>query len=230
MKTTRILSLALLSLAMAGCGAEGPIEPAEMAEETGAPGTTEVQQALELPDPSDVYIENIVASGSGCPTAESVLPVVSPDRKSFVLIFTQMQLINPPPPALKFKNCLATVRLHVPQGWQVSLATVNTRGFASLDWGIRARQSSSYFFAGNPQGAQYDSYLAGPYEDNYVFTDQIPISSTTWSACGRSEILVVDTRLFLDATHNRLGDALFNSTNVDSAFRKVFHIEWRPCP
>ncbi len=197
-------------------------------DDDGSVKTGVASEALEGPTASDVYIEDIHAGGSGC-NPDTVLPVIALDRKSFVLVFTDMQLQNPNHRSLQFKNCLANVRLHVPQGWQVSLATVNTRGFAALDWGIRARQSSSYFFAGNPLGTQYHSQLVGPVEKDYVFTDDIPFESHIWSQCGRSEIFAIDTRLYLNATRNPDGNAIFNTTDVDGAFKKVFHLEWRPC-
>jgi len=224
-----MLMTSAVVIAMAGCGAEDPMMTEAEVDDAGIAEASSAQVTPDTPSASEVYIEDITAQGTGCQTEDTVTSVISLDRKSFIVIFTAMQLLNPPGPAIKFKNCLASVRLHVPQGWQVSLATVNTRGFASLANDIRARQSSAYFFAGNPITTQAHSELVGPFEDDYIFTDDVPFASRTWSACGRSEIFAVDTRIFLNALRNPQGSALFNTTNIDGAFKQVFHVEWRPC-
>ncbi|PRQ09148.1 DUF4360 domain-containing protein [Enhygromyxa salina] len=179
--------------------------------------------------PDDVYIEDIVTSGVGCPKPGSAVGQISSDRKSFILIFKDMLLTNPPGPPIKTTNCVASVKLHVPNGWQVSVATVNTRGYAFLEKGIRARQTSNYFFAGQPVGFSAHSELKGLYDDFYVFTDHVPFQSLVWSPCGASAIFAINTSLLLNAIANPNGNAIFNTTSVDGQFRKVFHWQWQQC-
>lgn len=182
-----------------------------------------------LPSPEDVYIESIATGGSGCPSPTSVTTQISSDRTTFLLIFDEMILENPPAPAVKNINCTAGIQLHIPSGWQFSVATVDTRGYAYLSPGIRARQTSKYFFAGIPLGASYHATLVGLHDDIYAFTDTIPFESVVWSPCGGSAIFAIDTSLNLNAVLNPTGLAYFNAETVDGSFQKVLHWTWQPC-
>jgi hypothetical protein len=181
------------------------------------------------PTPSDVYIESITTGGTGCPDPSTVSTLISSDRRSFLVIFDQMELDYPPAPYVQNISCVAGVRLHIPNGWQFSVATVTTRGYAFLSPGIKARQTSDYFFAGNPIGAAYHSTLVGPFDDLYSFTDDVGFGSTVWSPCGGSAIFAINTMLNLNALGNKNGTTVFNTDTVDGAFRKVVHWQWQPC-
>jgi len=179
--------------------------------------------------PSDVYIESISTGGVGCPDPSTVSTVISSDRTSFLVIFDEMILENPGGSPIKNINCVAGVKLHIPNGYQFSVATIDTRGYAYLSPGIRGRQTSQYFFAGIPLSTQYHSSLVGPYDRSYNFTDEIPFHSVVWSPCGGSAVFAINTSLNLNATQNPGGLAYFNTETVDGKFRKIVHWEWRPC-
>ncbi|PRQ02217.1 hypothetical protein ENSA5_25520 [Enhygromyxa salina] len=200
-------------------------------EELEQDGPLHIPNAINEPDYNDVYIEGIVANGAGCPVGNpgTVTTQISPDKKSFIVIFRDMLLENPPGPPVKTLNCLASIKLHVPGGWQVSVATVNTRGYAFLEQGLKARQTSSYFFAGDPVGFSAHTQLKGPYDDLYVFSDKVPFQSLVWSKCGGSAIFAINTTLNLNAIANKTGYGIFNSTDIDGQFRKVFQWQWKKC-
>jgi hypothetical protein len=219
-------ALSTIAFGLGGCVVADETVAEEMTtEDVGS----EAEALNAQPLPSNVFIQSIQASGSGCRTADSVTPILSEDRQSFIVIFNDMQIVYPPGTQLQAKSCVAVLNMHVPQGFQISLGTVNTRGFASLDPGHRARHTSRYFLAGNPLGATFSSGLSGPFENVYQSTDNILLGSTTWSPCGRSVLLGINTSLFLDTSNNRRGASLFNSDTVDGVFRKILHISWRRC-
>lgn len=233
------MTLGLVAFAAAwlsGC-AHGPPDrdDGELAAAEGPQGVGTARGALDSPQiesyptPSDVYIESISTGGSGCADPDTVTPVIASDKKSFLLIFDEMILQYPPGPKLKNINCLAGVKLHIPQGWQFSIATVVSRGYAFLENGIRARQTSQYSFAGSPPSTIYHSTLWGPFDNNYEFTDQIPLQSLVRSPCGGSAIFAIDTQLNLNAIQGPNGLGYFNSTEVDGKFTQIFHWEWLPC-
>nr|WP_293175377.1 DUF4360 domain-containing protein [Nannocystis sp.] len=176
-----------------------------------------------------MYIEEIKAKGVGCPNDASYESLINADKTSFIIIFKDMLLEHPPGPAVKTTNCQAAVRLHVPGGWQVSLATVNTRGYAYLEDKIRARQTSSYIFAGVPIGAKYHTELKGYFDDFYDYTDVIPLESVVWSPCGTSAIFGINTTLTLNAVANSKGQGIFNNTDIDGQFQKILHWQWKKC-
>lgn len=182
-----------------------------------------------LPAPEDVYIENITSGGPGCPNPSAVSTLISSDKKSFLVIFDSMILEFPPKPYIKNINCVAGVTVHVPNGWQFTLATVTTRGYAYLSPGLKAKQTSKYFFAGNPLGAMYHSTLNGFFDGQYEFTDLVGITSEVWSPCGASAIFAIDTSLNLNATGNPFGYGLFNAETLDGMLQKIFHWKWQKC-
>jgi hypothetical protein len=189
----------------------------------------ELGDGLSALPPNDVYIEDIVAQGVGCPIPDSAVAQISSDKKSFILIFKDMLLTNPPGPVVKTTNCVASVKLHIPSGWQVSVATINTRGYAFLEKGVKARQTSNYFFAGQAVGFSANTDLKGYYDDFYVFSDQVPFQSLVWSPCGTSAIFAINTSLLLNAISKPKGIGIFNNTSIDGQFRKVFHWQWQKC-
>lgn len=180
-------------------------------------------------DPDDVYIESISTGGTGCPNPYTVTPVISDDRKSFLLIFDEMVLEYPPGPRIQNKICSAGIKLHIPGGWQVALATVNIRGYAYLDKGIRARQTSKYFFAGNPISFAPHATLKGPFDDLYDFTDEVPFQSLVWSPCGGSAIFGIQSVLNLNALGNPHGYGIFSNDTIDGQFRQLFLLQWKKC-
>ncbi|KIG19664.1 putative secreted protein [Enhygromyxa salina] len=177
--------------------------------------------------PNDVYIEEITTNGIGCPYPGSAVAVLSSDQKSFIVIFNDMLLQNPPPPPVKTTNCVAAVKLHVPKGFQVSVSTVNTKGYAFLEKGLKATQTSNYFLAGVPLGLTYQSVLQGYFDDFYNFTDVFGVA--TWSKCGEAVLIGINTTLNLNAIKNPYGNGIINTTTVDGKFQKIFHINKKPC-
>lgn len=240
--------LTVLAISAPACGTDGleqqqdgaeraalaaePVDAPELAVTPGEgqpKGPQVLEQVEKALDPNDVWIESVHAFGVGCPTPNSTLTDIAPDRKSFIVIFKDMVLENPGGSPVKTTNCQAHVQLHVPNGWQVSVATINTRGYAYLDHGIKARNSNKYFFAGDPLAYVAHTDLVGPYDDFYDFVDQIPFQSIVWSKCGASALFEINTTLLLNAKANKSGIGIFNTTSQDGQFEKVMHMQWKPC-
>jgi hypothetical protein len=241
--------LTVLAISAPACGTDGleqqqqdvderaaldtePVDALELAvtpvegQPQGAPVLENVANAF---DPNDVWIESVQAFGLGCSTPNSTLTDISPDRKSFIVIFKDMVLENPGGLPVKTTNCQASVQLHVPNGWQVSVASITTRGYAYLDQGIKAKNSNKYFFAGDPLAYVAHTEMVGPYDDFYDFYDQVPFQSVVWSKCGASALFEINTTLLLNAKANKTGIGIFNTTSQDGNFEKVMHMQWQPC-
>jgi hypothetical protein len=198
------------------------LELADMPVEGQAKGPQVLEKVENVLNPNDVWIESVQAFGVGCSTPNSILTDIAPDKKSFIVIFKDMVLENPGGSAVKTTNCQASVQIHVPNGWQVSVATINTRGYAFLEQGIKAKNSNKHFFAGDPFAYVAHTQMVGPYDDFYDFTEQIP--SVVWSKCGASALFGINTTLLLNAKGNKNGSAFFNATS-----QKVMHMQWQQC-
>jgi hypothetical protein len=218
--------LALLAAPMAGCA---DVEPESGDSEVGS-----TAQAVE-PTPSDVFIIDIKNIGTGCPTAADTATTIAEDRKSFIVAYNNLGLGMAPAPLVKNINCNSSINLHVPQGFQVSIASITTRGYAYLPVNVRARETTNYFFAGAPLTFSPHSDLVGPFDGDFQFDDVVPFASVIWSACGASAIFGVNVQLNLNATQNpsvldpTKPPAYFAAYSTSGHFEKVFHIQWRPC-
>lgn len=223
----RTAILAALSCSLAGCEVPTEETPATQIE----PATVEWADLRAEPNPNELYIQEIKTNGKGCPKEDpdSVEVVISDDKKSFIIIYRDMELHNPPGPKIKNLSCQAAVKLHVPGGYQVALATVSTRGYLYLDEKIKARQTSGYFFAGVPLGAYPHISVVGPYDDFYEFSDAIPFESLVWSACGTSALFGINTTLNLNANNNPNGEAVFSTNTTDGVFRTILHWQMKSC-
>ena len=236
--TFNTLQAALLGLLAAFAAPQDEDAPALADDPTSAEAEPLDPLALvDTPDVTaadvhDVYIEDIAAYGPGCPRG-TVAAMFASNRRSFLVSYSRMALDHPNSAGktVHATNCVLTLKLHVPDGVQVSLATVVARGYAFLDHGIRARQSSKYSFAGTSIRVRRDlPDLPGGFDGYYDFADRLEFwTRGRWSSCGGSVLFVIDSRLQLDATANPAGDAFFNTIGTDGKLDTRYHVRWRRC-
>ncbi|WP_437283416.1 DUF4360 domain-containing protein [Sorangium sp. So ce375] len=209
-----------------GCVAEE-----SSARETDVPEPVEAEQQALQPLP-DFRIIGFNWNGTGCPRDPpgSVTHNMTQDKQTFTLYFRDMIVEHRPQgPTLQHKSCTVGVNLHVPQGWMVAIATINTRGYLDLPARVEARESSTYSFAGRPLQLSPHSWIRGPRQEDYVFTDKIAIGSMIESACGRDAILNISARMTLKTHENPAANALFTVDIIDGTLKKEFHLQWRRC-
>jgi hypothetical protein len=223
MKVSIILrgSVVLLAALASACSTAEP----EAKETPAAPSPGVAREALTAPE--GFYIKSITGSGSGCPTLPTT--ILTPDGQTFTVYFSDMNLQHPPESTFKYLNCTVGVSLHVPHGWQFSVGTINTRGYAHLPANTSGRQVSSYFFAGVPLPASGHSTINGFYDGTYTFTDLITVGSAISSPCGQDTILNINTAIYLNTAGNPGTDAFFNNESIDGMFQKIFQFGWDHC-
>lgn len=219
--TSRYLSGCIAILAAVSCASAGCDVPTD--------ATPSAERAE--PDLSQLAIEKIETNGKGCPKDDlnTVATVLSVDKQSFLIIYRDMELTIPPGPKVKNLNCQVAVEVHVPTGYQVALATVDTRGYLYLDANIEARVTSGYFFAGLPLGTYAHPTFVGPYDDYVQLSDDIPLESRVWSDCGTSAIFGINTSLYLNANDNPEGEAFFPPLVSDPELRRIVRWQIRAC-
>ena len=98
--------------------------------------------------PAGITIESITYAGSGCP-AGSVAGTLTDSRTLLTLAFDSFIAQSGPniPASENRKNCLATLKLKYPSGYQYSLFTADYRGFAAIASGSTGICKSSYYFS-----------------------------------------------------------------------------------
>jgi hypothetical protein len=219
----------VLCAALPACSEDGPPPVADDADraETGA-----AQQPLE-PAPADVSILNIEGSGTGCPDPDPGLfgYEITEDRKTLLVLFPDMQLNHPPGEVLQQRNCSLHVHVDAPDGWQFSLASIETLGIAVLPDKTWGEHSTVYSIEGSGTVGVFKSRFHGPVglENYHSTTFEIPAEGTAWSGCGQAPIVSVDSGLKLNAAGAPADASTFANHGRDNRSRIYLRWQWRPC-
>ena len=215
---------ALVCAGVAGCAAPG----SDASEET-ATGTAE---ALEVPNPSGIYVANLTANGTGCP-AGTWDASISPDGTAFTLSFASYEAIVNPGQAFSIKDCSIGIDLKTPSGFTFAVTSFYYQGYNILDSaGMSATQTARYYFMGNPvPGIDFKSEMKGPNDDSYLFANDVPQASLVWSPCGVTRRLNALTRLVLRNNAAKTGSGYLNMSTADGQVQNVFRFgfAWKQC-
>lgn len=180
--------------------------------------------------PEYVRVRSLSYAGTGCP-AGTVASNVSPDNQALTLLFdSYFAEVGPGLPlSAGRKNCQVVVSLDFPPGWSYTLATVDYRGFLSLDAGVTATQSSSYYFQGGFGTGTLSTTVAGPVARDYQIRDVLGLSAQVWSPCGANRALNINTQVRADNSRNRNGRGLITKDSIDLTLKQIYGITWRRC-
>jgi hypothetical protein len=195
----------------------------------GLIGCNSLLALADGPNPREVYINNIVHGGTGCPQ-DTVAGDISEDGKAFTLLFDAFAAEAGPRIARSEnrKFCQLTVNLHVPQGWSYTLIDVSYKGFASLDRGTQGVQSSTYYFQGAMGSrATLTSTLRGQMSDDYQIRDTVPLEALVWSPCGVNRALNIKASVQAKATGTK--QALMTIDSIDGELTHIYRFSWRRC-
>ncbi|KAH8171435.1 hypothetical protein LIA77_08202 [Sarocladium implicatum] len=161
-----------------------------------------------------VQITGVSYAGSGC-NAGTVASVLSSDLSTLTLLYDSFvaQAGDGLAPAAYRKNCQLNVALAVVYGagtWlivkipgQYSVFKVDYRGYAYLQKGDKGVCKATYYFSGFSNQVSSTLTLNGPYDDNYLKTDQFGIETTVWSPCGQEGFLNVNSEVRLTPIDNK---------------------------
>lgn len=187
-----------------------------------------MQEAPATPLPP-IFAE-VRANGTGCPEGTTNTRI-SDDRLAFTTTFSKYAAEIDPSRTVSIKDCQLGISLRTPSNMSFSVQTFSYTGYANLDEGVTGRQTASYYFMGNPAAIAESNrtLLIGPYDDGYVFKDEVKAEDRVWSPCGITRDLQVRTRLqLLNSTPPRSG--VMNVSTFEGAVKMVVLLEARRCP
>ncbi len=194
------------------------------ADETGAISNHETLEtgplSLRLGPPSH--------GGSGCPD-ETVSAALSPDRVFLSVLYDayQVEVGGVTGKTFDRKTCNLSIPVEVPDGFSISLFTVDYRGFNDLPNAQTSAQFQvEYFFAGR-RGPVFMRNLRGPLEEDFTLTNTVGLQSGVWSGCGEDVILRTNTSIRLRAPGGSEALATLDSQDVQAAL--VFQLNIREC-
>jgi hypothetical protein len=224
--STLFLSLAaLVCVGASGCAAGTTPSDDEIGDSTQALG-----QTIDVPNPSGVYFAAVTANGTGCP-AGSWDAAISDDGRAFTVTFSSYEAIVEPGKSFVIKDCQLGIDLKTPGGFSFAISAFHYSGYAILDSdGMSAKQTAKYYFMGNPTGSQENAReMTGPYDDSFLFSDEVPSAQLVWSPCGTTRRLNAQTRLILRNNVSKTGSGYLNNTSADGEMVFTFQLAWRHC-
>ncbi|WP_186645577.1 DUF4360 domain-containing protein [Fluviispira vulneris] len=167
--------------------------------------------------------------GTGCP-AGTARAAVSPDLKSFTMIFDEYVVEAQGSNSITRKNCQILVNFDFPQGWSYSLVRLDYRGFYSLSAGATAKQQSLYYFQGGLQQGRLYTQFTGPTQGDYTISDTLGINDVVWSPCGEKRALNINTSLLAQVgPNNPNGFSHLTTDSVDGTVQTTYALMWKKC-
>jgi hypothetical protein len=232
-KGLTLVSALAISMALGGCSGASDEAADETMVDSPLTGVDDWQAyAKQLAGPPGTFFAQVKANGSGCP-AGTWDASIAPDGQTFTVTFSQYEVSVNPGQLLSMKDCALGIRLHSPQGYSYAVGDFYYSGYAYLDRaGMKGRQTTKYYFQGNPAPADSASKLvdiAGPYDSDFVFQEQVGITDQVWSACGTERDLNVQSRLRLLNDPRKKGTGIMNTLSVDGNVQLQFHLSWKKC-
>ena len=126
--------------------------------------------------------------GTGCP-AGTVSATLSPDATSLSLIFDQYTVAAGGTTGTSFdrRSCNVAIPVHVPNGFSVSVLSVDYRGYNHLPNRAASQFNVEYFFAGG-RGPSFRRSFYGPLDSDYTITNQIVAASEVCKFSGLKKL------------------------------------------
>ena len=186
--------------------------------------------ATPAPPSDDMVIDVVSANGSGCPR-DTADVTVSPDSKAFTVTYSQFTAqvgVGAKPTDFR-KNCQLGLNVHVPQGYTYAIARTDYRGFAHLERGASAIQTSFYYFQGERQTSQIRHNFSGPVEGDWQRSDKVGVSSLSFRRCGEERNLNINTELRVSAGGSNKKTSFLTMDSTDGSLDTVYHVAWKKC-
>lgn len=214
-KTPAAVLIALVLGSSAGCTDWSDDRASAASHEAEAPSAQEgtapapAPDATPIRDPNGIYFGSVKASGSGCRAGTWVVSI-SEDGLAFALRFSGYEVDLDPSVAIRSLNCTVNLELVTPPGFSYGITKLYYSGYGSLEEGVTSEQKVYYAYSGwgapivEGTGLQSSSHkMVGPYDQDYVFQDDVKTTDINWSACGASRALELRTSITLTNSRPR---------------------------
>ncbi|KAK4228707.1 hypothetical protein QBC38DRAFT_361277 [Podospora fimiseda] len=187
------------------------------------------QPLADGPSGHEVTIVGLAFAGSGCP-AGSVSGQLSSDLTTITLLYASFvaQAGQGISASNYRKNCQLNVKIKYPQGYQFSIFKADYRGYAQIPKGDTGTCKATYYFSGDTKQISSTTLIKGPYDDNYIKTDEFGVESTVWSPCGLEGLLNINSEVRLSPA-DAVKPALLTVDSTDLRFKQVHYLQWQKC-
>ncbi|TDD29270.1 DUF4360 domain-containing protein [Actinomadura sp. KC06] len=181
--------------------------------------------------PDGVTIDIATVNGSGCPAGTTAV-AISDDKEAFTVTYSDYmaQAGGSSKPTDGRKNCVISMKVHVPQGFTYAIAQTDYRGYAYLEKGASAVQKASYWFQGNSPTGVIQHNIPGAYDNNWQYTDRIPVDALVWKKCGEQRNFNINTEIRATAGTDKTKTSFIAMDSTDGSIKTKYHFSWKTCP
>jgi hypothetical protein len=217
-RAARTLSLcAVLGLLSAACA---PIDDMDVYDD--------IDGESDALAPPNVALSNVSYSGTGCPLGTATV-ALSEDKQALVTTFEE--LVAEAGPGLSLaaarKNCVLSMSVSVPAGFQYAITSYSHRAFLDLDSRVIATLSSDHWIGSGSTHA-FTTTEYGPYHSDYLHTDRDTLAQ--WSPCGTASVLHLNDQVLVKNTGtNSSARGFYSNESVDGIVTQVYGIAYRAC-
>jgi hypothetical protein len=133
------------------------------------------------------------------------------------------------------KNCIVSLPLEVPAGFQVSIVKLDYRGFNAIPQNARTRYVTIYSFWDEFSRKQISPRIRrhydfrGPLEEEYTISSDVS-SHMMWSPCGKNLVFRIDSRA--SAKTNGQGEdviGMIDTLDASVGSNVQYHLNWQSC-
>jgi hypothetical protein len=188
--------------------------------------------------PSGWQIIDQNLSGSGC-DFEKVSVSLSPDARELSLLFDDYTAeignqSREPQLLQKTKECLITLKVQVPRGWQMAFKAVDYRGFVLLPQiGASAFHRFIIQQEGAPLVSLQEALLTGPLNQDYFKRMMVRPERLTWSRCLQNETQIsIGSQMGVRLNPRspiKVDLAAISLDSSDVSLQQTLTVEWRKC-
>ena len=172
---------------------------------------------------ADATIGRLGIGGTGCP-AGTASAALSSDGSTLSIRFTQYRAAAGGASRFDRKACGIAIPFTVPARQSVAIVGVQYRGRNALPPGATASISAEIFFAGG-RGPVVSKSFRGPFYGPFGFSTAA--SATSWSACGASLNLRVNSSIKVTSSGGQTASIGVRSQDVSAAL--VYELKYRDC-
>lgn len=175
----------------------------------------------------NITLEEPGYGGTGCPDGSASV-TLSPDKTELSILFDEyyVEAGGATNKSFERKSCNIAIPVNVPQGYSVSIITIDYRGYNNIPTGGKTTFNVEYFFAGS-KGPVFNKVFNGPLDDEYLITNKLQAEALVWSACGAQVNLRTNSSIRVQTKQNKEALATVDSEDVSTALK--FLLQWKQC-
>ncbi|MET0342290.1 MAG: DUF4360 domain-containing protein [Polyangiales bacterium] len=167
------------------------------------------------------------ASGTGCPPCTS-RTTLAPDGETFTIVFSAFDVALSGAESAS-RQCDVAISLRSATGHAYAVTDFSYQGFADLESGQTARQTTGHRFTAASARAEPETQLTGPREGAYEYRAPIADAEPTWSACGTERELIIGASASVSDAQRRAGSVSLSATGAQASAKIELKLDAREC-